>query len=80
MKFLLVPFLVMPFFLQQPDDGSPRFTDFAVARERVAHPVKMKLMDAKSRAYATKLREFEHRPPNLQGIFSWLRGVVERRV
>lgn len=80
MNILLAPLLIAHMTLQQTTAGAPRFSEFAVPRERAAHTVHLQLTDPtdptdpKSREYATRLRESAHQPPNFAGHFvlaSW---------
>ena len=74
MSLYLAPFLLAPLLLQGAATVAPTFHDFSVARERVAHPARVQLADAKDKQYATRLREFAGRPPNFAGHFvlaSW---------
>ena len=74
MDFVLASVLMVPLLLQGAAGVAPTFHDYPVARERVAHPAKVQLADAKSQQYATRLREFAVRRPNFAGHFilaSW---------
>ena len=75
MSFFFAPILMASLLLQQAGAGAaPDFGQFAVPRERVAHPAKVRLADAKDKQYSTRLREFGSRQPNFAGHFilaSW---------
>ncbi len=74
MALFLAPRLWLPLLLQAGAAVTPTFHDFAVTRERIAHPAEVRLTDAKDKRYATRLRHFATHPPNFAGHFilaSW---------
>jgi hypothetical protein len=70
-RFTIAVAFTLPSFnsIASDIDAEPRFENFQVASEPAFKSAKIKITDAKSREFATALREFSRKPPDFAGRY-----------